>query len=57
MTDIRCCACGAVTRDIEHLLRGGYYTMQSGFIKSAGESCDNCGHDFCEDCTRTEAED
>ena len=50
MTDIKCCSCNEWTRGVERLLEGGYYTVQSGFTKSAGESCDNCGHDFCEDC-------
>lgn len=51
MTDVKCCMCHGLTRGIEHLLEGGYLTLQSGFTKSAGESCDNCGHDFCERCT------
>ena len=50
MTGIKCCSCNEPTYDIEHLLEGGYYTTQSGFTKSAGESCDNCGHDFCGGC-------
>jgi len=57
MTDIKCCQCGEWTRGVEHLLKGGYLTVQSGFTKSAGESCDNCGHDFCENCTRTEEDE
>lgn len=55
--DIKCCSCGEWSRGIEQLLAGGYFTVQSGFTKSAGDSCDNCGHDFCEDCERKQAEE
>lgn len=55
MTDITCCKCGSLTRGIEHLIEGKYLTMRSGFLKSAGISCDNCGHDFCEECKEDES--
>ena len=56
MTDIVCCQCRAITRGIEQM-KGQYLTVQSGFTKSAADSCDNCGHDFCETCKRTEITD
>ena len=54
MTDITCCECGSMTRDIEDLKEKGYRTVISYFMKLASDSCDNCGHDFCAKCIRTE---
>lgn len=50
--DIKCCGCKCITRDIPETRRRGYFTVRSGFVKSAADSCDNCGHDFCDACKR-----
>jgi len=51
MKDIQCCGCGAITRGRDAMV-GAFLTVQSGFTKSAADSCDNCGHDFCDECLR-----
>jgi len=54
MVDIQCCKCGEWTYRAETLTEAA--TVISRFTKTASESCDNCGHDFCNDCKYMESE-